>query len=294
MKYRTSLPAHNDNISHEHPLKDFVLILVGLSLAVLLALWALGLVVDRVVDRLSPETEAKLSALVAPPAPKAEAAMKEREAWAQSLVDQMRQCAGLRTPVLVRMTQSKQANAVVVPGGTVIVYSGLLGHLRSENGMAFVLAHELSHLAHRDHLRAIGRKVVLIAAAALLTGDGSGTASVLAPAEHLGESGYSRGREASADRQALEILQCRYGHVGGATEFFESLRHGKRDAPVLAHYLASHPSMTSRSGSAGDPPGRSAGGRRAPIAALGLSGRQSLSVAEIAISAACAAHVRLL
>ena len=39
----------------------------------------------------------------------------------------------------------------------------------------------------------------------------------------VGEAGYSRGREAQADANALRILQCHYGHVGGATEFFEAL-----------------------------------------------------------------------
>lgn len=246
MKYQAALPEHNDNISHEHPLKDFVLILLGLSLAVLAAVWALGLVVDQVVDGMSPETEARLTKLIAPPPPDSAPALKEREAWMQSVVDGMRQCAGLREPVVVRMVASKDANAVVVPGGTVIVHAGLFDHLRSENGMAFVLAHELSHLAHRDHLRAIGRRVVLIAASALLTGDGSWAAGVLAPAEHLGESRHSRTREASADARALEILQCRYGHVGGATELFESLRRKDGDGLAFTHYLASHPSMGAR------------------------------------------------
>ena len=56
MKYQAGLPEHNDNISHEHPLKDFVLILLGLSLAVLALVWALGFAVDAVVDEMSPAT----------------------------------------------------------------------------------------------------------------------------------------------------------------------------------------------------------------------------------------------
>jgi len=149
MKYQPGLPEHNDNISHEHPLKDFVLILFKLSLAVLALVWALGFVVDAVVDEMSPETEARLTRLMAPTLPGLEdsdPALHSREAWVQSLVDGMRQCAGMREPVTVRLVQAKEANAVVLPGGNVIVYSGLFEHVRSENGMSFVLAHELSHL----------------------------------------------------------------------------------------------------------------------------------------------------
>ena len=57
MKYQASLPEHNDNISHEHPLKDFLLILAALSVLVVAGIWVLGCMVDAVVDRLSPETE---------------------------------------------------------------------------------------------------------------------------------------------------------------------------------------------------------------------------------------------
>lgn len=246
MKYRGALPQHNDNISHEHPLKDFLLILLALSLAVLAGIWAAGLLVDRVVDGMGPETEARLIGLLAPPLPPARAEAAPREAWLQSQVDALRRCAGISSPVTVRLVASDQANAVVLPGGAVMVYAGLLERLESENGLAFVLAHELSHLVHRDHLRAVGRSLVVIAAATVLTGDGSWAAGVLAPAQHLGETSHSRERESQADAKALQILQCRYGHVGGATEFFEAIRKRDGDAPALAHYLASHPSMAAR------------------------------------------------
>ncbi|MGF6271660.1 putative Zn-dependent protease [Massilia sp. UYP11] len=246
MKYQASLPEHNDNISHEHPLKDFVLILAGLSAAIFAAYLALGWLVDVVVERMDPGTEARLTRLVAWTPPPAEAALRKHEAWAQALVDGMKTCAGVSEPVTVRITRSTSPNAMVAPGGLIVVHSALFDSVRSENGMAFVLAHELSHLAHRDHLRALGRRLVLVAAATLLTGDGSGAASVLLPAQTLGESRYSRGREAAADGKALDILQCRYGHAGGATEFFESLRRAEGDTPAFTHYLASHPSMDAR------------------------------------------------
>lgn len=269
MKYQGALPQHNDNISHEHPLKDFLLILLALSLAVLAGIWVAGLLVNRVVDDMSPETEARLTRLLAPPLPPARKEAAAREAWLQSQVDAMRECAGVAGPVSVRLMTSRQANAVVLPGGIVMVYAGLLDQVKSENGLAFVLAHELSHLVHRDHLRAIGRSLVVIAAATVLTGDGSWAAGVLAPAQHLGETRHSRERESLADAKALQILQCRYGHVGGATEFFEALRKQDGDAPAFTHYLASHPSMAARIGAL-QLAMRQAGLRSGPVLPLSL------------------------
>lgn len=246
MKYQAGRIEHNDNISHEHPLKEFVLILVALSVAVLLGFLALGWLVDVVVDRMDARTEARLSALVAWTPPRSEPALRGREAWTQALVDDLRACAGVAQPVTVRISRARAPNAMVAPGGLVIVHTGLFDHVQSENGMAFVLAHELAHMAQRDHLRALGRSLVLIAAATVLTGDGSATAGVLAPAQHLGQSRYSRGRETAADARALATLNCRYGHAGGATEFFATLQREQGEAPALAHYLASHPSMAAR------------------------------------------------
>ena len=63
MKYQASLPKHNDNVSHENPLKDFVLILSGLAAVTVLAFWLLGHAVDWAVDNLSPAAEAKLNSV---------------------------------------------------------------------------------------------------------------------------------------------------------------------------------------------------------------------------------------
>ena len=247
MKYAPSLPPHNDNVTREHPLKDFLLLLGGLGALALLGFFLLGLFVDAVVDRMEPGTEASLTRIIAartePVAPGKEAA---RVARLQQLVDSLRPCSGFAGPANVRLSASQVPNAVVVPGGTIFVFSGLLEHVRSENGLAFVLAHEMAHLAHRDHLRALGRGIVLYALAALLTGDSSALAGVLAPAQQLGDASYSRARESAADAMALQVLACRYGHAGGATEFFEALRARDADALPGSHYFTSHPAMGAR------------------------------------------------
>lgn len=246
MKYQASLPQHNDNVSHEHPLKDFLLILSGLAIIVALVFWLLGHAVDWAVDSLSPEAEARLNRMAAielPESPKSEA---NRAARVQGLIAGMQHCAGLNFRPHVRMHQSEIPNAAVVPGGTVVVFTGLLDRVRSENGLSFVLAHELAHIANRDHLRAMGRGIVLFGISAILTGSDSGLTGVLVPAAHLGTATYSREREALADAKALQTLNCRYGHVGGATELFEALKKEDPETSRVSHYLASHPSMQAR------------------------------------------------
>lgn len=246
MDYQPSLPEHNDNVSHEHPLKDFVLILSALAAIALLVFWLLGLMVDSMVDNLSPETEARLNSMLAVKADVMPKSALPQEAQVQALVDSMRQCAQLQTPATVKLIKSETPNAAVFQSGTIIVFSGLLEQVESENGLAFVLAHELAHIVQRDHLRAMGRGIVLVAISALVTGSDSGLTELLTPVGQLGEAKYSRGREASADSKALQILNCRYGHVGGATEFFKALKSKDNDTFALSHYVASHPAMQTR------------------------------------------------
>jgi hypothetical protein len=156
MKYTPSLPEHNDNVTQEHPLKDFLLILGALAALALLVFFLLGLLIDAVVDRMEPGAEAALTRIVAANMPAGPARPDPRQAQLQALVDSLRPCIALAGPAQVRLTDSTTPNAMVVPGGTMVVFSGLLQHVKSENGLAFVLAHELAHLAHRDHLRALG------------------------------------------------------------------------------------------------------------------------------------------
>lgn len=245
MEYKPSLPAHNDNVSEEHPLRDVAVILGWLVVIVVAAYWLLGLAIDAVVENMDHETEAKLVELMPAPEPPAEDAPAQ-QVRLQALVDGMRSCAGLRVPAAVTLVESDAPNAMVMPGGHILVYSGLMSQVQSENGLAFVLAHELSHLTNRDHLRGLGRGLVLFGISAILTGSDSGLTELLAPVHRLGEASYSRTREADADAAALRILNCRYGHAGGATEFFTAM--GKQDDELteLSHYVASHPAMRAR------------------------------------------------
>lgn len=246
MNYQPSLPEQNDNISHEHPLKDFVVILGVLSVIGALSFWLLGLAVDAMVDNMSHETEARLYELMPSSSSEVQAKPPPRQVKLQAMVDQMRACAGIRVPAHVTLQQSEVPNAAVMPGGQIVVFTGLLDEVKSQNGLAFVLAHELAHITNRDHLRGLGRGLVLFGVSAVLLGSDAGLTEILAPVGHLGTATYSRSREEAADAAALRTLNCYYGHVGGATEFFDAMKGEPSALTELSHYAASHPSMQTR------------------------------------------------
>ncbi len=98
----------------------------------------------------------------------------------------------------------------------------------------------MGHYAHRDHLRAGGRAVVLMTFSALLFGADSSVSTVLGHTLNITELSFSRKQETQADEFALETINCAYGHVGGATDFFEKIPK-EQDPGKFGHYFASHP-----------------------------------------------------
>ncbi|MDQ9171703.1 M48 family metallopeptidase [Oxalobacteraceae bacterium R-40] len=247
MRYEPKLPEHNDNVSHEKPAREFLTILVGFLVVAAILFWVLGLLVDVAVDHMSPSTEARINEAVAFKWEQEKPYAPEKQAMLQKMVEELRQCAGVPFKVTVHLAKSEQPNAAVFPGGHIVVFSGLLDKVGSENGLAFVMAHEFSHLKNRDHLRAMGRGLLIAGVMALLTGADSDITQILMPVDRLGNARHSQKREMEADTTALQVLNCRYGHVGGATEFFEAMKNDERaDDKGFSHYFGSHPQVQAR------------------------------------------------
>lgn len=247
MKYQPSLPEHNDNVSHQQPVREFFLLIAGLLVCVVLGYWALGFVVDMVVDYLSPEQEAAIMAKVEFDWDLDDELLPDKGEKLQRMVDALQPCLSLPYPITVSLVKSEMINAMALPGGKMVVFSGLLEAVSSTNGLMFVLAHELGHFKNRDHFRLMGRGIVLSILAMLAFGGDSGFSDILASTINLRTAKYSQTRESQADLTALHALQCHFGHVGGATELFESLQSHKEGFDFrLAHYFDTHPELQQR------------------------------------------------
>ena len=245
MKYRAVLPQKNSNVSHRQPLREFLALVAGLLILLLVLYGVLGLFVDLAVDYISPDMELAMYDSVGMnrwDEDLESASASKLEPAAQQLLDELAQCIDVGYPVTLRIGDGEGINAFAYPGGTIIVLSGTLEKLESLNGLAFVLAHELAHFKHRDHLRAMGRGVVLVALSAFITGANSDLVGIITPFGSLESAQFSQARESAADATALEVLNCHYGHVGGATELFEVIADPVDKVDFsLTHYFSSHP-----------------------------------------------------
>ncbi|GAB5450335.1 MAG: hypothetical protein Hals2KO_06630 [Halioglobus sp.] len=145
------------------------------------------------------------------------------------------------------LLSNPQPNAFATLGANVLVTEGLLGHVRSENGLAMVIAHEIAHVQLRHPVESLGRGVVLQLVFSVITGSTDNTAlgGALASGGLLTLLSFSREMELAADRRALALLESHYGHLGGADEFFESMDVAENSAQWL-EFVSTHPATERR------------------------------------------------
>jgi Zn-dependent protease with chaperone function len=245
VKYTPQLPESNVNVTPRSPLREFFLLTAGL-LATIVALYIfLGIAVDLLTPRMSTDLENKVGALFFS-GKEADTTASKKQQFLQSLVDTFQdQCTSLPYRFTVHIQDSPQVNALALPGGHIIVFSGLVDAVTSENELAFVLAHEMGHYAHRDHLRGLGRGLVFLIISAVLFGPDSTMGTMLGNALNITELTFSRKQETHADEFAVEALNCVYGHTAGATDFFEKIPR-EQDSGRFGHYFSTHPERRRR------------------------------------------------
>lgn len=233
------------NVSPEHPLREFVALVGGVLVVLLVVYVGLGFVLDLVVLRIDPATERRLGDFLLPASVPA-TNPTPAEALLQNLLDDLAAPAdGGAGTFRVHLAPSLKANAMAFPGGRIVVLSGLVRKAQSENEVAMILGHEIGHFRNRDHLRGLGRGLVLVFLSSLLFGPDSAASSLASSLLGGAEMRFSQSQELQADACGLDLLVRRYGHAGGATDFFRRLddqEHGRKASSMLA----SHPYPESR------------------------------------------------
>lgn len=212
----------------------------------------LGLVVSALLPRISVERERAWFGGLREVFPKEFVAAESNPAYseahkrAQDILDQLARSESVpKLDYELVVLDQKEPNAFAFPGGIVGITQGALELADSDDmALAFILAHELGHFSHRDHLRGLGRQVGRTLAWSLVFGaDASGWA--LSQAGHWLDMHYSRAQEAAADRFAIRLVYETFGQVEGADRFFREL-DGQTQSPAWLAWWQSHPNPKQR------------------------------------------------
>ncbi len=144
------------------------------------------------------------------------------------------------------------ANAFVLPGGKVFVFSGLLPIVRTEDGLAAVLGHEIAHNVAEHVAERMSRSIgtdVLLASIILLTGGmaviGTWTIgnSVL---ELLFRRPMGRMQESEADYIGLMMMAEACYDPRHALDFWRRMeRQQRQQQQEPSEWMSTHPSVRS-------------------------------------------------
>ena len=149
----------------------------------------------------------------------------------------------------VNVQTSKDVNAYCMPGGKIMVYTGLVERLNATDAeLAAVIGHEIAH-ALREHSRErvsqMYAQQLALAGIAVATGATQGTMELASQISQVTFTlPHSREQEAEADRIGLELI-ARAGYDPNASiSLWEKM--GKVGGGGPPEFLSTHPSGASR------------------------------------------------
>jgi Zn-dependent protease with chaperone function len=220
----------------------------GVILATVLGLWfGSDLLVELAVSRIPVDWEQKLGESAYQDFLSHQEVMKEGSAV--TALGEMTQRLTEQIPnnpykFDVTVVKSDVVNAFALPGGYVVVFTGLMKKAESGEEVAGVMSHELNHVLQRHGLERILKSLGLLTVVAVVLGDRQGLVGMM---KQLGVElltlKFGREQETEADLTGLQLLQRAKIDPSGMIRFFERL--SEKDEGRM-EWLSTHPMSTAR------------------------------------------------
>jgi predicted Zn-dependent protease len=166
----------------------------------------------------------------------------------QRVAERIEAVAGRDKPAFdwkVTLLRKKEANAYCLPGGKIVVYTGILPVTGNDAALATVLGHEVAHATAEHAAERIEREHLTKVAAAIIAGGVAFTPrQYLRVVALLGVAGslpFSRSQESEADHIGL-VYMARAGYdPRQAVAFWKRMQRASR-GKELPEFASDHPS----------------------------------------------------
>lgn len=152
-----------------------------------------------------------------------------------------------------KLVDNKAMNAFCLPGGKVVVYTGILKAAKNDDQLATVIAHEIAHALARHGAERMSSAMVQqglqVVGNIVLASKAPQYQNVFNQAYGIGSQlgvmlPYGRLQENEADEIGI-ILMARAGYnVYAALDFWKNMSAGKKNQPN--EFFSTHPSSTTR------------------------------------------------
>lgn len=143
------------------------------------------------------------------------------------------------------LIKDESLNAFALPGGYVVIHTGLILESESIEELAGVIAHEISHVTERHALERIVSSLGIITVCQIFLGDVSGIASVIIQgAQFASMMQFSQSQETEADVTGFNLMRQAKISPHGFIDFFNRAKAKKampEEMHVTLNLFSSHP-----------------------------------------------------
>lgn len=150
---------------------------------------------------------------------------------------------------IIQATAQEPPNAFILPNGKIFIFSSILPVCQNQDGLATVLAHELSHqLAHHSSEQLSKQPIYILLSTALYVATGISWFNDLLIAGLL-QMPSSREMESEADHIGCELMARLCFNIQEAVRFWTRMDQFERtlsQAGLMKDFLSTHPNTTKR------------------------------------------------
>jgi predicted Zn-dependent protease len=152
------------------------------------------------------------------------------------------------------LVESKEVNAWCMPGGKVVVYSGILPVTKTENGLAVVMGHEIAHAVAEHGSERMSQGLIAqfggVALTEILKEKPEQTKQLWMTVFGLGAQygallPFSRVQESEADHLGLIFMAMAGYDPNGSVEFWQRMAEQK-GGQAPPEFMSTHPSDETR------------------------------------------------
>ena len=139
-------------------------------------------------------------------------------------------------------------NAMALPGGYVVVYTGILKKIESSEELSALIGHEVGHVELKHSLRQLVNSMSKSLLLQAVLGSDALTGMIGELAGSLDQMAYSRDAEREADDFGFHVLEENKLNPQGMVDLFERLKaeHDGMPNSELLNLVSTHPSTDER------------------------------------------------
>ncbi|MBW0161591.1 MAG: M48 family metallopeptidase [Sediminibacterium sp. Gen4] len=147
--------------------------------------------------------------------------------------------------IIVHVVEKNEVNAFAIPGGHIIVYSGLLKEAKNASAFSGVLAHEMAHQELNHVMKKLVKEVGLSVLLSLATGSG-GSELATQVAQILSSSAFDRKLEKEADMKAVQYLEKAKINAADLADFLYGVAEKESEITAYLIWASTHPDSKQR------------------------------------------------